>query len=57
MHMCKMESYCLKCKKHTGNTNPRVSSTSNGKVMYYRNAQYVIVKNLNLLINKKQVDY
>ena len=55
--MYKMESYCLKCKKHTGNTNPRVSSTSNGKVMYYRNAQYVIVKNLNLLISKKQKDY
>ena len=28
-----MESYCLKCKKHTRNINPRVSSTSNGKVM------------------------
>ena len=28
-----MESYCLKCAKHTRNINPRVSSTSNGKVM------------------------
>ena len=28
-----MESHCLKCKKHTRNINPRVSSTSNGKVM------------------------
>ena len=28
-----MESYCLKCKKHTENINPQVSSTSNGKVM------------------------
>ena len=28
-----MESYCLKCKKYTKNINPRVSSTSNGKVM------------------------
>ena len=27
-----MESYCLKCKKHTKNTNPQVSSTSNGKL-------------------------
>ena len=25
-----MESYCLKCKKHTKNINPQVSSTSNG---------------------------
>ena len=28
-----MESYCLKCKKHTENINPQVSSTSNGKIM------------------------
>ena len=28
-----MESYCLKCKKHTKNINPQVSSTSNGKVI------------------------
>ena len=26
-----MESYCLKCKKHTKNINPQVSSTSNSK--------------------------
>ena len=30
--MYKMESYCLKCKKHTENINPQVSSTSNGKI-------------------------
>ena len=28
-----MESYCLKCKKHTKNINPQVYSTSNGKRM------------------------
>ena len=28
-----MESYCLKCKKHTKNINPQVSITSNGKVL------------------------
>ena len=28
-----MGSYCLKCKKHTENINPQVSSTSNGKIM------------------------
>ena len=28
-----MESYCLKCKKHTKNINPQVSSNSNGKLM------------------------
>ena len=28
-----MELYCLKCKKHTKDINPQVSSTSNGKMM------------------------
>ena len=28
-----MESYCLKCKKHTKYIDPQVSSTSNGKLM------------------------
>ena len=28
-----MQSYCLKCRKDTENINPRVSGTSNGKVM------------------------
>ena len=32
--MCiKMESYCLKCKKYTKNIDPKISGTSNGKVM------------------------
>ena len=31
--MYKTESYCLKCKKHTKNIDPEVSSTSNGKLM------------------------
>ena len=33
MHIYKMESYCLKCKKNTENIDPEVSSTSNGRVM------------------------
>ena len=28
-----MESYYLKCRKHTKNIDPQVSSTSNGKFM------------------------
>ena len=32
-----MESYCLKCKKYTKNINPKVSSTSNGKLMILSN--------------------
>ena len=28
-----MGSYCLKCKKYTGDVDPNISSTSNGKLM------------------------
>ena len=28
-----MLSYCLKCKKNTGNINSKVSASSNGKTM------------------------
>ena len=28
-----MKSYCLECRKNTENINPRVSDTSNGKIM------------------------
>ena len=52
-----MESYCLKYKKHAENINLQVSSTSNGKVMILSKCDNVIVKNLNLLRNKKQKDY
>ena len=31
--MYKMESYCLKCIKNTENTDPKVSVSSNGRVM------------------------
>ena len=33
MHMYKMESYCLKCRKNTENINPKISASSNGKIM------------------------
>ena len=57
MYLCiKMESYCLKCTKYTKNINSQASITSNGKLMILSKMQYVIVKNLNLLIKKKQKD-
>ena len=28
-----MKSFCLKCRKDTGNIDPEISSTSNGKAM------------------------
>ena len=33
MHMYKIESYCLKCRKNTENMDPKVSASSNGRVM------------------------
>ena len=33
MNMYKMESHCLKCRKNTENTDPKVSASSNGRVM------------------------
>ena len=52
-----MKSYCLKCRKHTKNINPKVSKTINVEQLYYRNVQYVVVKNQDLLKIKKQTDY
>ena len=28
-----MESYCLKCKKHTENIDPKASASSNGRLI------------------------
>ena len=33
MHKYKMKSYCLKCRKDTENINPKVSKTSNNRIM------------------------
>ena len=55
--MYKMELYCLNCRKNTENANPKISVVV---VMvewwYYPNAQYVIVKNQDLLKTKKEKD-
>ena len=52
----KMKSYYLKCRKNTQNINPRVSKTSNGRTLVLQNAEYVMVKNKDLLKIKKQKD-
>ena len=53
-----MLSYCLKCKKNTENIKPVVSKTSNGKTMVSsQSVLYVVVKNQNLLKDKKQKGY
>ena len=33
MQRIKMKSYCLKCRKDTENTNPKISKTNNGRTM------------------------
>ena len=57
MHMYKIETYCLKCKKNTKNIDLKNSSTSEGKAMYYQSVPYVAVRNPNLLKMKKEKDY
>ena len=55
-----MESYRLKCKKHTKNTNPQVSSTSNGKFMILskcsicgsRKSKFIKNQDANRLLSK-----
>ena len=51
MHMYKIESYCLKCRKNTENMDPKVSASSNGRVMIlskcaiYGSKKYRFIKN------------
>ena len=52
-----MGSYCLKCKKRTKSIDPQVSSTSNGKFMILSKCAICDSRNLNLLKNKKQMEY
>ena len=47
-----MESYCLKCKKNTNNTNPQVSSINNGKLMIL--SKYAICGSKNSRFIKNQ---
>ena len=48
-----MESYCLKCKKHTKNINPQVSSTGNGKFMIL-SKRAICSSRKSKLINKQE---
>ena len=47
-----MESYCLKCKKHTKNIDPQVSSISNGKFILSKCAIFGSKK--SKFINKQE---
>ena len=57
MHMYKMESYCFKCRKNTENIDPKIWSTSNGKVMILSKCETCGSKKSRFIKNKKQKDY
>ena len=44
--------YCLKCKKHNGNKNPKVTRAFNGRIMFSPVCAVCNKKKMNLL--KKQ---
>ena len=52
-----MLSYCLKCKKNTESINPKVSRTTNGKMMILSKCAICGSKNQNLLKSNKQKYY
>ena len=53
MHMYKMESYCLKCKKNTENIDPKISSTSNVKAMILSNCAICGSKKFRFIKNQE----
>ena len=52
-----MKSYCLKCRKDTENINPKISKTSNNRIMVLSKCAICGDKNQDLLKIKKQKDY
>ena len=48
-----MKSYCLKRKRDTGNINPRVSKTSNGKTMLLSKCAKCGTKKSRFIKNQK----
>ena len=55
--MYKLESYCLKCRKYTENIDPKVSGTSNGKIMILSKCAICGSKKSRFIKHKKQKDY
>ena len=48
-----MLSYCLKCRKNTENINPRVSNTSNTKIMILSKCPICGSKKLRFIKNQE----
>ena len=52
-----MLSYCLKCGENTKSISPLVSKAVNGGTIILSRCTVCVIKNQNLLKNKKQKDY
>ena len=48
-----MESYCLKCRKNTENIDPKVSASSNGRVMILSKCAICGSKNSRFIKNQE----
>ena len=42
-----MNTYCLVCRKYTGNINPKVIKTKNNRKLYYQDVLFAIIKSLH----------
>ena len=52
-----MLSYCVKCKKNTESINPKVTETTNGKMMILSKCAICDSKKSNVLKSNKQKDF
>ena len=57
MEKRKKETYCLACRKYTENTNPKIVTNRQNRLMIQSIVQYKVVKNLDLLKNKEHWEY
>ena len=57
MHVYKMKSYCLKCRKDTENIDPKLLGTSNGKAMILSKCAICGSKKSQFIKIKKQKGY
>ena len=49
-----MKSYCLNCRKHTENINPRISKTSNNRTMVLSNCKIYGSKKSRFIKNQEE---
>ena len=50
-----MKSYCLKCKKDTENKNPKVSKTSNNRIMVLLKCAICVNLSIKTPLSKVQI--